>query len=99
MLELRRSAMLAFILDYNWTQTDINFYAAIKLFLESVECESERVLHDLIFHQVIEPHRTAVACGGKSRDARQPWINTTKNIQKKGSLRNCRHLGLWSATS
>ena len=93
MLELRRSAMLAFILDYNWTQTDINFYAAIQLFLESVECESERVLYALIFHQVLEPHRTAVACGGKSRDARQPWINTTEDMQKKGLPSQLQTLG------
>ena len=47
-----RAAMLDFILEYNWSATDINFYAAITLFLESIECESERVLYALLFHQV-----------------------------------------------
>ena len=51
-LDLLRSAMLEFILCYNWSESDINYYAAIQLFLESTECESERVLYALIFHQV-----------------------------------------------
>ena len=32
----------------------------------------------------MEPHRTAVAHGGKSRDASSPFIEVPKNMQEKG---------------
>ena len=34
--------------------------------------------------QVLEPHRTATACGGKSKQADQPWIEISEDMQQKG---------------
>ena len=45
MMELRRDSLLDFCIEYNWAEDDINYYAAIQLFLECAECESERVLY------------------------------------------------------
>ena len=64
MMELRRDAILNFITEFNWSETDINYHAAIGLFLESMECEAERTLYALIFLRILQPHRTFVAADG-----------------------------------
>ena len=42
------------------------------------------MLYALLFHQVVQVHRTAVGMGGVGKNADGPWVDTPVELQERG---------------
>ena len=65
-------------------RTDNNYWPAIDAALDSEPLKVQRMLYALLFHQVVQVHRTAVGMGGVGKNADGPWVDIPVELQERG---------------
>jgi hypothetical protein len=84
MMQTRVKKMLEFITEFHWSPSDNSYWPAIETALDSEPLKIQRMLYALLFHQVIQVHRTAVGMGGVGKESGKPYIDMPQELVDQG---------------